>query len=99
MLVPRIAKCLTGVRLPAGRLPVNHGLVVVSGLPVESILAMLDDPEVQAQANDLALGIDSGYRSFTATLLRQLVIPRRYLAEDPAPLPNPWNDVLEAMHP
>ncbi len=77
VLVPRIARRLTGVRLPAGRLPINHGLVVISGLPVESVLAMLDDPEVQAQATDLSLGIDNGYRSFTATLLRQLVIPRR----------------------
>jgi hypothetical protein len=79
VLVPRIARRLTGVRLPAGRLPINHGLVVVCGLPVESVLAMLDDPEVQAQASDLSLGIDGGYRSFTATVLRQLVIPRRHL--------------------
>ncbi|GGM22521.1 Eco57I restriction-modification methylase domain-containing protein [Dactylosporangium sucinum] len=83
VLVPRIARRLTGIRLPAGRLPINHGLVVISGLPVESVLAMLDDPEVQAQANDLSLGIDNGYRSFTATLLRQLVIPRRHLTGDP----------------
>lgn len=80
VLVPRIARRLTGIRLPAGRLPVNHGLVVISGLPVDSILAMLNDPEVQAQANDLSLGIDGGYRSFTATLLRQLVIPRRHVS-------------------
>lgn len=83
VLVPRIARRLTGIRLPAGRLPVNHGLVVISGLPVESVLAMLDDPQVQAQANDLSLGIDNGYRSFTATLLRQLVIPRQHLTEHP----------------
>ena len=83
VLVPRIAKRLTGVRLPAGRLPVNHGLVVITGFPVDAVLAMLDDPEVQAQANDLALGIDNGYRSFTATLLRQLVIPRRHLTPNP----------------
>ncbi len=76
VLVPRIAKRLTGIRLPAGRLPVNHGLVVVSGVPVDDMLAMLNDPAVQAQADGLALGIDGGYRSYTATLLRQLVIPR-----------------------
>ncbi len=83
VLVPRIARRLTGVRLPAGRLPINHGLVIISGLPVESVLAMLDDPEVQAQAHDLSLGIDGGYRSFTATLLRQLVIPRRLVPAEP----------------
>jgi hypothetical protein len=79
VLVPRIAKRLAGIRLPAGRLPVNHGLVVVSGLSVAAVVNMLDDPVVQAQGNALALGIDNGYRSFTATLLRQLVIPRRHL--------------------
>ncbi len=79
VLVPRIARRLTGIRLPAGRLPINHGLVVISGQPVESVLAMLDDPEVQAQANALSLGIDNGYRSYTATLLRQLVIPHKHV--------------------
>jgi hypothetical protein len=70
VLVPRIAKRLAGIRLPAGRLPV---------IPVAAVVNMLDDPVVQAQANALTLGIDNGYRSFTATLLRQLVIPRRHL--------------------
>lgn len=80
VLVPRIAKRLKGIRLPAGRLPVNHQLVVISGLPVATVIAMLDDPAVQAQADALALGIDNGYRSFTTTLLRQLVIPRHHFA-------------------
>lgn len=79
VLVPRIATRLKGVRLPAGRLPVNHQLVVISGLPVDAVIAMLDDPAVQAQADALALGVENGYRSFTATLLRQLVIPQHHL--------------------
>lgn len=85
VLVPRIAKRLTGIRLPAGRLPVNHGLVVVTGLPVATVLAMLDDPLVQDQADALALGIDNGYRSYTATLLRQLVMPRHHLVRPTIP--------------
>lgn len=76
VLVPRIAKHLKAVRLPAGRVPVNHQLVIVSGLPASMIIGMLRDPAVQAQADALALQVDGGYRSYTATLLRQLVIPR-----------------------
>jgi hypothetical protein len=79
VLVPRIAKHLKAVRLPAGRLPVNHQLVIVSGRPVAAITAMLADPVVQAQADALALQIENGYRSYTATLLRQLIIPRHHL--------------------
>ena len=79
VLVPRIAKRLTRIRLPAGRLPVNHGLVVVSGLPVAAVLSMLDDPVVQAQANARRSASTTATGAFTATLLRQLVIPRRHL--------------------
>lgn len=81
VLVPRIAKHLRAVRLPAGRLPVNHQLVVVSGLPAEAVLRMLDDPAVREQADELALAVDGGYRSYTATLLRQLVIPEHCVPE------------------
>jgi Eco57I restriction-modification methylase len=83
VLVPRIAKRLKAVLLPAGRLPVNHQLVVVSGLPATTIIGMLGDPVIQAQAEALALRVDGGYRSYTATLLRQLVIPRHHLAAGP----------------
>lgn len=40
---------------------------------------MLADPVVQAQAEALAPPIENGYRCYTATLLRQLIIPREYL--------------------
>jgi hypothetical protein len=79
VLVPRISKYLKAIRLPAGRLPVNHQLVVVSGFPAPAIIAMLSDPVVQAQADALALRIENGYRSYTATLLRQLVIPPHHI--------------------
>ena len=80
VLVPRIAQRLKAIRLPAGRLPVNHNLVVVSGFPAAAVIAMLEDPVVQAQADALALRIENGYKSYTATLLRELVIPRHHLA-------------------
>lgn len=91
VLVPRIAQRLRAVRLPAGRLPVNHQLVVVSGLPAATLIAMLTDPAVRAQAEALALRVDGGYRSYTATLLRQLVIPRHHFNQGP-----PWPQTPEA---
>lgn len=77
VLVPRIAKKLRAVILPPGMLPVNHSLVVISSEHgAKNIKAMLDHPIVQQQANALASPIEGGYRSYTATLLKQLVIPQ-----------------------
>ena len=84
VLVPRIARRLKAVVLPAGRVPVNHQLVIVSGLPPATVIAMLDDPAVQAQAEALALRVEGGYSSYTTTLLRELVIPRHHLTGGPA---------------
>lgn len=82
VLVPRISQRLRGVLLPAGMMGINHNIVIVSGLPPERILAMLDDPQVQAQADALAPRIENGYRSYTTTLLRQLIIPYSHLKEE-----------------
>lgn len=79
VLIPRIAKRLRPILLPAGMMPANHNLVVVSGLPAPQIIEMLNDPIVQQQADVLSLRLENGYRSFTATLLRQLIIPRHYI--------------------
>lgn len=76
ILVPRISRTLKPVLLPAGSMPVNHNLVVVAGCEPETLAAMLSDPRVGAQADAMALRLESGYRSYTATLLRNLVIPR-----------------------
>lgn len=83
VLIPRIATRLRAIRLPAGRLPVNHQLVVASGMTVPAITAMLEHPDVQAQAEVLSRPVDGGYRDYTATLLRHLIIPR-HLAGDTA---------------
>jgi methylase of polypeptide subunit release factors len=79
VLVPRISKNIRAIRLPAGSMPVNHNIVVVSGLPVERLRTILTDPRVQAQADALALRLEGGYRSYTTTLLRQLVVPEDLL--------------------
>ena len=75
ILIPRIAKRLRPITIPGGHLPINHSLVVASGLPADVIRTMLEHPLVQRQADILAPRVESGYRSYTATLLRQLVIP------------------------
>ncbi len=83
VMVPRIAKRLKPVRLPAGRLPVNHNLVLEpSTLSVERLIAILESPELQRQAEQLSVSVDNGYRSFSATLLRQLVVPKHLLTAD-----------------
>lgn len=75
ILIPRIATRLRPILLPAGTMPINHNLVVVSGHPVNILKSMIEHPLVQAQANSLALRLENGYRSYTATLLRRLIIP------------------------
>jgi hypothetical protein len=75
VLIPRIAKRLRPVLLPAGMMPINHNLVVVSGLPANHLIEMLNHPDVQRQADSHSLRLENGYRSFTATLLRRLIIP------------------------
>jgi len=79
VLIPRIAKRLRLVRLPAGHLPIDHQLIVISPYVPDRLIEILEDPGVQEQAEVLAAHIDGGYREYTATLLRQLVIPNRYL--------------------
>ena len=82
ILIPRIAKRLRPITIPGGHLPINHSLVVASGLPADTIRTMLEYPLVQRQADILAPRVESGYRSYTATLLRQLVIPYEAIPSD-----------------
>jgi len=75
VLVPRLAPELRAIAIPAGALPVNHSLVLVSGMGVADLKRILADPRVARQADALALRVEGGYRSYTASLLRQLSIP------------------------
>lgn len=79
LFIPRIATTLTPVLLPAGTMPINHNLVVVSGIEPDKLAEILRDPRVRGQADALALRLENGYRSYTATLLRQLVVPHDLL--------------------
>ncbi len=78
-VVPRIATGLKAIPLPPGVMPVNHNLVVVSGLGADVLRRMLSDDRVKAQADAVALRVDNGYRSYTATLLRGIRIPHDLL--------------------
>src|SRR3546814_15458585 len=51
VLIPRIAKRLRPVLLPAGLMPINHNLVVVSGLPAATLIKMLNHPDVPRHAD------------------------------------------------
>jgi hypothetical protein len=80
VLVPRIATTLRAIPLPAGTMPVNHNLVVVSGMPAAELRRILEHPLVREQADSIALRLENGYHSYTATLLRALVVPDEVLA-------------------
>ena len=75
VLIPRIAKKLRAIPLPAGTMPVNHNLVAVSGMNNDDLISILNDSRVQEQANAIALRLEGGYRSYTATLMRQIKVP------------------------
>ena len=79
VLIPRIARTLRPIRLPAGTMPVNHDLVVVSGLPTDDLINVLNLPSVKAQADAVALRLEGGYHSYTTTILRNLIVPETSL--------------------
>jgi len=75
VLIPRIAKGLRPVRLPAHVLPIDHNLTVVSSaMSVEALIAALTTDEAQAWIAARAPRLENGYFSITTTLLRQLPV-------------------------
>lgn len=77
LLIPRIAKKLRVIPLPAGVLPVNHNLSVVAakeGLSLEQLREVLVSEASQAWLERNAPRIDNGYYSIITTLLRRLPV-------------------------
>lgn len=74
LLVPRIAKTLRPVRVPAGVLPVNHNLSIVrsGSMSLDEIDAVLRAPAATEWARRYAAPLENGYLSITTRLLRQL---------------------------
>lgn len=74
LLVPRIARSLRPVRVPAGVLPVNHNLSIVSAgsLDLDTVEQQLNRPEAMQWVARRAPRLENGYYSLTTTLLREL---------------------------
>lgn len=72
LVVPRIAKSLRAMRLPAGVLPINHGLTVFRGSrhELDQIEAVLASDTAQQYLEVVAPRLENGYFSITTNLLR-----------------------------
>ncbi len=77
LLVPRIAKSLRPVVVPAGVLPISHNLSIVRSqeFSLEQIADVLASQAAQDWMQLTAAPLESDYRSITTRLLRQLPIP------------------------
>jgi methylase of polypeptide subunit release factors len=76
LLVPRVARAIRSVRLPAGVLPINHQHVVLlpHGGSLAALEAALTAPHVGPWLAKHAHRIEGGFYSITTTVLRQLPI-------------------------
>lgn len=78
VLIPRIAKRVRAIRLPAGVLPINHNLTVVSkpafGLSIDELIAALDAPETQQWIEAYAPRLDNGYFDLRTNFLRRIPV-------------------------
>lgn len=76
LLVPRIARSLRPVRVPAGILPINHNLSIVAAgeLTLDEIEAILCSEAANRWVRAHAAPLEGGFYSLTTTLLRQLPI-------------------------
>jgi tRNA1(Val) A37 N6-methylase TrmN6 len=80
LLIPRIAKQLRAIPLPAGILPINHNLSVIQNTEtsLDEIRAILLSEESQAWIKRNAGRLENRYHSITTTLLRRLPVPSKY---------------------
>lgn len=76
LLIPRIANSLRPVRVPAGILPIDHGIsIVTSGdASLDEIEAALLHPDAETWVRARAPRLENGYYSLTTTLLRSLPV-------------------------
>lgn len=74
LLIPRIACSLKPVRIPAGVLPIDHGISIVRAgeMSLDELEAALSSPEAEAWVRARAPRLENGYYSLTTTLLRAL---------------------------
>lgn len=76
LLIPRIATSLRPIRLPAGVLPIDHGLSIVGAgeASLEEIEEELMRPEANEWVRERAPRLENNYYSLTTTLLRELPV-------------------------
>lgn len=78
LLIPRIARRLRAIPLPAGVLPINHNLSVVaakdSGTTLDELRELITGDDSQAWLRRHAPRLESGFYSITTTLLRRLPV-------------------------
>jgi hypothetical protein len=76
LIVPRIATGPKGVRVPAGVLPINHNLSIVSAAPhtLDDVERALLSETAHQWVREHAAPLEGGYFSLTTTLLRKLPI-------------------------
>lgn len=73
LVIPRIAKRLRPVLLPAGVLPINHNLSLISAnIPAAVLARALAAESVQEWIHLRAARLENGYLSITPSLLRSL---------------------------
>lgn len=74
LLIPRIAASLRPVRVPAGILPLDHGISIVTAgaATLDELEEALLRPESEAWVRARAPRLENGYFSLTPTLLRSL---------------------------
>ena len=79
LLIPRIAKGLRYVKLPAFHLGINHNLTVVASTPEKmlQVEAVLNSDEAQEWVRCRAPRLENGFLSITTSFLRQLPLPAR----------------------
>ena len=76
LLVPRIARTLKPIRVPAGILPTDHNLSIVSAgdASLDTIEAALCHPLSQRWMEERASRLEGGFYSITTKLLRTLPV-------------------------
>lgn len=77
LLIPRISRQLRAINLPAGVLPLNHNLSVVSArddVTLEELRAILLSTKSQEWIQRQAPRLESGYLSITTRLLRRMPV-------------------------
>lgn len=74
LLVPRIAKSLRPVRIPAGVLPINHNLTIVAAgkASLDDIATMLSCEQSDRWIRARAPRLENGYLSITTSMLRDM---------------------------